>query len=141
MAYISNNSFIDGITHRQMRKSLLECFDKIYILDLHGNAKKKETAPDGSKDENVFDIMQGVSINIFIKKKQKSKKLADVYHYDLYGKRDFKYEFLDENNLKTIKWDKLDYSEPNYFFVKKDFTDIKEYEKGLKLMNYLLKLQ
>ncbi|MDY0180554.1 type ISP restriction/modification enzyme [Aliarcobacter skirrowii] len=133
LAYISNNSFIDGITHRQMRKSLLECFDKIYILDLHGNAKKKEVSPDGSKDENVFDIMQGVSINIFIKKKQKSKKLADVYHYDLYGKRDFKYSFLDENNLKTIKWDKLDYSEPNYFFVKKDFADIKEYEKGFKV--------
>ena len=120
LAYISNNSFIDGIIHRQMRKSLLECFDKIYILDLHGNSKKKETAPDGSKDENVFDIMQGVSINIFIKKKQKSKKLADVYHYDLYGKRDFKYSFLDDNSLKTIKWEKLDYSEPNYFFVKKD---------------------
>src|SRR5574344_1536472 len=133
LAYISNNSFIDGITHRQMRKSLLECFDKIYILDLHGNSKKKETAPDGSKDENVFDSMQGVSINIFVKKKSKSKKLADVYHYDLYGKRDFKYEFLDENNLKTIKWDKLDYSEPNYFFVKKDFTEIKEYEKGFKV--------
>ncbi|MGH2277818.1 type ISP restriction/modification enzyme [Aliarcobacter sp. ERUVET-7] len=133
LAYISNNSFIDGITHRQMRKSLLECFDKIYILDLHGNAKKKETAPDGSKDENVFDIMQGVSINIFIKKKQKSKKLADVYHYDLYGKRDFKYSFLDDNSLKTVKWDKLDYSEPNYFFVKKDFTEIKEYKKGFKL--------
>lgn len=133
LAYISNNSFIDGITHRQMRKSLLECFDKIYILDLHGNAKKKEVSPDGSKDENVFDIMQGVSINIFIKKKQKSKKLAEVYQYDLYGKRDFKYEFLDENNLKTIKWEKLDYSEPNYFFVKKDFADIKEYEKGFKV--------
>ena len=106
LAYISNNSFIDGIIHRQMRKSLLECFDKIYILDLHGNAKKKEVSPDGSKDENVFDIMQGVSINIFIKKKQKSKKLADVYHYDLYGKRDFKYEFLDDNSLKTVKWEK-----------------------------------
>ena len=133
LAYISNNSFIDGITHRQMRKSLLECFDKIYILDLHGNAKKKEVSPDGSKDENVFDIMQGVSINIFIKKKQKSKKLADVYHYDLYGKRDFKYEFLSENNLKSVNWNKLEYAEPNYFFVKKDFTDIKEYEKGFKI--------
>ncbi|AZL53633.1 DNA methyltransferase [Aliarcobacter skirrowii] len=133
LAYISNNSFIDGITHRQMRKSLLECFDKIYILDLHGNAKKKEVSPDGSKDENVFDIMQGVSINIFIKKKQKSKKLADVYHYDLYGKRDFKYEFLSDNNLKSVNWNKLEYAEPNYFFVKKDFTDIKEYEKGFKI--------
>jgi type I restriction-modification system DNA methylase subunit len=67
LAYISNNSFIDGLIHRQMRKNLLESFDEIYILDLHGNAKKKETAPDGSKDENVFDIMQGVSINLFIK--------------------------------------------------------------------------
>ncbi len=68
LAYISNNSFIDGITHRQMRKSLLETFDKVYIFDLHGNAKKKETCPDGSPDQNVFDIMQGVSINIFVKK-------------------------------------------------------------------------
>lgn len=69
LAYISNNSFIDGITHRQMRKNLLETFDKIYILDLHGNSKKKETTPEGGKDENVFDIMQGVSINIFVKKR------------------------------------------------------------------------
>jgi predicted helicase len=68
VAYISNNSFIDGIIHRQMRKHLLETFDKIYVLDLHGNSKKKETAPDGSSDENVFDIMQGVSINILLKK-------------------------------------------------------------------------
>ena len=67
LAYISNNSFIDGLIHRQMRKHLLETFDKIYILDLHGNNKKKETAMDGGKDENVFDIMQGVSINIFVK--------------------------------------------------------------------------
>jgi Predicted helicase len=64
VAYISNNSFIDGIIHRQMRKSLLEAFDEIYILDLHGNSRQKRTALDGSKDENVFDIMQGVSINI-----------------------------------------------------------------------------
>ena len=71
LAYISNNSFIDGIIHRQMRKHLLETFDKVYILDLHGNAKKKEVCPDGSKDENVFDIMQGVSINIFVKKRGK----------------------------------------------------------------------
>lgn len=132
LAYISNNSFIDGITHRQMRKSLLECFDKIYILDLHGNSTKQEVSPDGSKDENVFDIMQGVSINIFIKKKSKSKKLADVYHYDLYGKRDFKYNFLSDNNLKSVNWNKLEYSEPNYFFVKKDFSEIESYENSFK---------
>jgi type I restriction-modification system DNA methylase subunit len=68
LAYISNNSFIDGVTHRQMRKNLLETFDKVYIIDLHGSSKKKEKHPDGSKDENVFDITQGVSINIFVKK-------------------------------------------------------------------------
>ncbi|MBL0687045.1 MAG: N-6 DNA methylase [Sulfurospirillum sp.] len=133
LAYISNNSFIDGIIHRQMRKSLLECFDKIYILDLHGNSKKKEVCPDGSKDENVFDIMQGVSINIFVKTKESSKKLGSVYHYDLQGKRDFKYEFLNKNSLKTIEWSKLECKEPNYFFVPKDFGAIIEYEKGFKV--------
>ena len=76
LAYISNNSFLDGITHRRMRQSLMESFDEIYILDLHGNARKKETAPDGSKDENVFDIMQGVSINIFVKKRKHTDLLA-----------------------------------------------------------------
>ncbi len=70
LAFISNNSFIDGLIHRQMRKHLMESFDKIYVLDLHGNSKKKEFAPNGGKDENVFDIMQGVSINIFIKKEK-----------------------------------------------------------------------
>ena len=83
LAYISNNSFIDGITHRQMRKSLLESFDKIYILDLHGSAKKNETAVDGGKDENVFDIQQGVSINIFVKTDKKMKNgLGQVLHFD-----------------------------------------------------------
>lgn len=139
LAYISNNSFIDGITHRQMRKSLLECFDTIYILDLHGNSKKKEVCPDGSKDENVFDIMQGVSINIFVKKKSKSKKLADVFHYDLQGKRDSKYNFLSENSLKSIEWSKLEYKEPYYFFVPKDFSSIKKYEKGFKIDSLLIK--
>ena len=131
LAYISNNSFIDGIIHRQMRKNLLETFDKIYILDLHGNSKKKETSPDGSKDENVFDIMQGVSINIFIKKKEvSSKKLADVYHADLFGKRKEKYDFLNDNTLDSIKWKNLEYKKPYYFFVYKDFSKEKEYNSG-----------
>lgn len=133
LAYISNNSFIDGIIHRQMRKSLLECFDSIYILDLHGNSKKKEVCPDGSKDENVFDIMQGVSINIFVKKKNKSKKLADVFHYDLQGKRDFKYNFLNDNSFKSINWNKLEYKEPNYFFVPKDFDELEKYNKYIDI--------
>jgi len=70
LAFISNNSFIDGVIHRKMREELMKTFDKIYVLDLHGNAKKKEVSPDGSPDQNVFDIMQGVSINIFVKKKK-----------------------------------------------------------------------
>ena len=100
LAYISNNSFIDGLVFRQMRKNLLESFDKIYILDLHGNAKKKEVCPDGSVDQNVFDIMAGVSINIFVKTgKKKENELGKVFHYDLYGRRKFKYDFLLKNSL------------------------------------------
>jgi len=134
LAYISNNSFIDGIIHRQMRKHLLETFDKIYILDLHGNAKKKEVCPDGSKDENVFDIMQGVSINIFVKKKDKKKSnLAVISHYDLYDLRDNKYEFLKTNNINSLSWNNLENEPPNYFFVKKDFDNILTYNTGIHL--------
>lgn len=133
LAYISNNSFIDGITHRQMRKHLLESFDKIYILDLHGNAKKNEVCPDGSPDQNVFDIMQGVSINVFIKTgKKKPKELGKVFHFDLQGKRDFKYEFLNQN-LKDLKWNNLECVEPNYFFVPKNFDELENYNKGFKI--------
>ena len=134
LAYISNNSFIDGITHRQMRKSLLESFDKIYILDLHGSAKKNETALDGSKDENVFDIQQGVSVNIFIKNGSKNKsKLGQVFHFDFYGNRDIKYKNLIQNNINTINWNKLEYIFPNYFFTKKNFKEIATYELGFKV--------
>ena len=134
LAYISNNSFIDGLTHRQMRKHLLESFDKIYILDLHGNAKKKEVCLDGSADQNVFDIMQGVSINIFVKTgKKKKNEFAKVFHFDLQGKREFKYETLIESDLTSIQWKHLEFTEPNYFFVPKNFDEIKKYEKGFKV--------
>ncbi|OWK98943.1 DNA methyltransferase [Kaistella haifensis DSM 19056] len=134
LAYISNNSFIDGITHRQMRKSLLETFDKIYILDLHGNTRKLETSPDGSTDQNVFDIMAGVSINIFIKKSKNQKnQFANVLHYDLYGVRNKKYEFLNNENIKSIDWCEINSNEPNYFFVPKDFSNVETYESGFKL--------
>jgi predicted helicase len=134
LAFISNNSFIDGITHRQMRKHLLETFDKIYILDLHGNAKKKETAPDGSKDENVFDIMQGVSINLFVKNnKKKNSELAQVRHFDLHGLRESKYQQLFEKNIISIAWSPLNYQEPYFFFVPKDFSLEKQYNQYFKL--------
>ena len=141
LAYISNNSFIDGIIHRQMRKALLETFDEIYILDLHGNTRKKETALDGGKDENVFDIMQGVSINIFIKKKQSviaslaegKQSLARVYHYELFGKRFEKYAFLAKTSFSDIPWKELAPQAPQYFFVPKDFSVQNEYDEGFKL--------
>lgn len=133
LAYICNNSFIDGLIHRQMRSELMRVFDKIYILDLHGNTRKKETAPDGSKDENVFDIMQGVSINIFIKKAGKSQAPAEVRHFDLYGLREYKYEFLRTHNFGNVEWQKLNPQAPQLFFVPKDFSLQKEYEKGFKI--------
>ena len=131
LAYINNHSFLDNPTFRGMRFHLLNTFDKIYILDLHGNAKKKETCPDGSKDENVFDIQQGVSINLFIKTNNKRRnQLAEVYHCDLYGKRESKYEFLAEHSLSGIEFSKLENLPPYYFFVKKDFGLSKKYDKG-----------
>ena len=69
MAFINPHGYLDNPTFRGMRRHLQKTFDKIYTIDLHGNSKKKEVCPDGSVDQNVFDIMQGVSINIFIKKK------------------------------------------------------------------------
>jgi len=134
LAYISNNSFLDGITHRQMRKSLLTSFDKIFILDLHGNAKKKEICPNGSKDENVFDIQQGVSINIFIKTSENSKKCI-VKHYDIFGKRDKKYNFLNSNNFNEINYNSIKNRSPNYFLVPKDFCLEDKYITGFKIDN------
>src|SRR5690554_2095697 len=140
LAYISNNSFIDGIVFRQMRKHILESFDKIYILDLHGNSKKQETAPDGSADQNVFDIMQGVSINIFIKTGEKKKnELGQLFNCDLYGKREFKYDFLNDNNLKSLKWNSLENIEPNFFFIDKNYDGSVKYLKGFST-NELFKI-
>ena len=137
LAYICNNSFIDGLIHRQMRSELMRVFDKIYILDLHGNTRKKETAPDGSKDENVFDIMQGVSINIFVKKSGKSKAPAEVRHFDLYGLREYKYDYLRTHNLASIEWQILNPQEPQLFFVPKDFSLQDEYDMGFGIIDLM----
>jgi predicted helicase len=134
LAFISNNSFIDGIIHRQMRRHLVESFDSIYILDLHGNAKKKDTSPDGSTDENVFDIMQGVSINIFIKTgKKKKNEFGKVFYFDLRGKREHKYDALTDSSFNTIVWEELKLNQPNFFFIKKDFGTTNNYESGISL--------
>lgn len=133
VAMITNNSFLDGIIHRQMRKHLLETFDDIYILDLHGSSKKKEKAPNGAKDENVFEIQQGVSINIFIRKEGKKNNSCKVHHADLYGKREYKFDVLNKSNIENIEWKELKYSDPHYFFVPKDFTLEEKYKKGFKI--------
>ncbi|MBP1840396.1 type ISP restriction/modification enzyme [Formosa algae] len=134
LAFINPHGFLDNPTFRGMRWNLLKTYDKIYTIDLHGNSKKKETAPDGSADQNVFDIMQGVSINIFVKTgKKKKNKLGEFFHYDLFGKRDFKYDFLTDNSLKTIDYKRLPNRAPNYFMVQKDFELEEEYQKGFKI--------
>jgi very-short-patch-repair endonuclease len=134
LAYINPHGFLDNPTFRGMRWHLLKTFDKIYTIDLHGNSKKKETAPDGSADINVFDIQQGVSINIFVKTgKKKANELGKVFHYDLFGKREMKYDFLSENSLKTIDFTELQPNHPNYFFVPKNDEGQGEYETGFRL--------
>jgi len=134
LALINPHGFLDNPTFRGMRWHLLKTYDKIYTIDLHGNSKKKEVAPDGSKDENVFDIQQGVSINLFIKTgKKKKSELGKLFHYDLYGKRENKYQFLWDNNIDSVPYIELPNVKPNYFFVQKDFKVQKQYDKGFKI--------
>lgn len=131
LAYINNHSFLDNPTFRGMRWSLMQSFDRIYIIDLHGNSKKKEVCPDGSKDENVFDIQQGVSINIFIKNGKKPEgELAEVYHCDLYGLREFKYNYLLEHSFTTTDFTRIEPSAPFYFFIKRDTANEEVYNRG-----------
>lgn len=146
LAFISNHGYLDNPTFRGMRQSLMETFDDIYLLDLHGNAKKKEKCPDGSQDKNVFDIQQGVAIGIFVKHKNGSKKPATVKHADLWGPREVfegvgkdrklvsgKYHWLWQNELSTTKWKKLKPQSPHYFFIHWDTKLLPEYEEGWKI--------
>ena len=134
VAFINPHGFLDNPTFRGMRWHLLKTFDKIYTIDLHGNAKKKETAPDGSIDQNVFDIMQGVSINIFVKTaKKKPNELAQVYHYDLFGKRKHKYDFLNNTAFGDVPYKLLPNKAPMYFMVQKNDSGEDIYKEGFAL--------
>ncbi len=138
LAFINPHGFLDNPTFRGMRWNLLKTYDKIYTIDLHGNSKKKEVSLDGSIDQNVFDIQQGVSINIFVKTgKKKKDELGKVFHYDLYGKRENKYEFLDNHSLENVSFTELPNVAPNYFMVQKDFTLEKTYTKGFYIPEFL----
>jgi predicted helicase len=118
---ITNNSYLSGLIHRGMRKKLFESFDEIYVLNLHGSSRFGEKSPDGSKDENVFDIQQGVSIALFVKR-EKYVKECRVFYQDVYGLRETKYSYLNASESQTTKWKKLKPTEPHYFFDEKDFS-------------------
>lgn len=139
IGFINPHGYLDNPTFRGMRWNLLKTFDKIYTIDLHGNSKKKETCPDGSKDENVFDIMQGVSINLFVKTGKKAKdELGKVFHKDLYGLRQSKYDFLDEATIESIGYKEIAPQAPMYFFVPKELGHQNEYDKGFIVSNLFI---
>jgi len=138
IGYITNNVYLDGLTHRRMRESLLETFDEIYVLNLHGSAKKQETAPDGSKDDNVFDITVGVAIVLFVKlppdktaKGAKAKKKpTTIHHADLWGLRKNKYDWLNVHNAEKTEWTVFTPDAPDFRFVPRNEKYEKEWNKG-----------
>lgn len=134
LAYINPHGFTSNVTFRGMRWKLLETFDEIYILDLHGNARKKELTLEGTTDENVFDIMQGVSINLFVKSGKKKKgSLARVYHRDCYGLRDEKFSWLLSHSFDPQDFTELHPHEPYYFFYHRDEKADAEFAQGFAL--------
>ncbi|MBA7471919.1 hypothetical protein ES707_07231 [subsurface metagenome] len=128
---ITNNSYLDGLIHRDMRQKLSEDFDEIYLLNLHGNYKRKEKTPEGGKDENVFDIQQGVGIILLVKTGE--RKTPAIKYADLYGLREEKYKFLEDHDIKNTKWHEVEIKEPNYFFILKDTKGEKIYSQFTSL--------
>ncbi|GAA8078654.1 DNA methyltransferase [Helicobacter pylori] len=129
--FISNNAFLDNPTFRGLRRSLLECYDELYILNLHGNARKKEKTPQGTDDDNVFNIKQGVSINLFVKSPQTTKQ--KIRYYDVYGQRAEKYAFLAQNDLNSIEWLEIAPREPFYLLLPLETPLLDEYERGFSV--------
>ncbi|WP_269538975.1 type ISP restriction/modification enzyme [Cerasicoccus fimbriatus] len=121
VGYITNHGYLDNPTFRGMRQALMQSFDEIYVLDLHGNDRKKEKAPDGSRDENVFDIQQGVAILLAVKKPADPNKKQNcrVFHADLWGKRTInggKYRYLYDNDVDSTEWTEIEPEKPRYHF-------------------------
>jgi len=136
LAFITNHGYLDNPTFRGMRQHLMNTFDEIYVLDLHGNSKRKEMAPDGGKDENVFDIQQGVAILIAAKYPKKSSQkevLGIVKHTGLWGLREYKYNILREGDLTTEGWALLKPEKPFYLFLPQNIGLREEYENGYKV--------
>ncbi|MBM4288245.1 MAG: DNA methyltransferase [Deltaproteobacteria bacterium] len=127
---ITNHSFLDNPTFRGMRQSLMETFNRMYVLDLHGNTKKKERTPEGGKDENVFDIEQGVSISLLIRKPGLAPKF---FHADLWGRRADKYRACAETDFQAVPWVEVQPQSPFYLFIPQDTGPWSEYEGGIKI--------
>lgn len=138
LAYITNHGYLDNPTFRGMRWKLLSTFDHIFIIDLHGNANKKEQTPDGNPDKNVFDIKQGVSIIIAVKNNSKpsQQNLAQLLHFDLWGTRSEKYEILRTASLKTLNFEKLLPKAPEFFFIKRNEISLVEYQEFFSLDDF-----
>ena len=132
LAFVTNHGYLDNPTFRGMRQQLMSAFTDIYIIDLHGNSKKKERTPDGNTDQNVFDIQQGVAIGIFVKERGKSGP-AQVHHVDLWGLRDAKYAALLENDMQSMTWNTFEPQPPFYLFSPYNLDLWAEYETGWKI--------
>jgi len=133
LAFITNNGYLDNPTFRGMRQSLMKSFDEIHVLNLHGSSKKKETAPDGSKDENVFDIQQGVCIAIFLKDGSRKGQPAKVFYADLGGSREAKHEYLFEKEVANTLWEQLTPQTPYHLYVPQHTTGQAEYMEAWKI--------
>ena len=132
IGYIVNNSFLDGPIFRGMRKSLLDSFNAIYLLNLHGSSRKKEAAPTAQRDENVFDIVQGVSILLCVKQRDNPTP-AQVYYADMWGSREVKYTTLSETDVRATEWNQLQPTSPLYLFLPQTTEFITEYERGWEI--------
>lgn len=136
LGFITNHGYLDNPTFRGMRWQLMESFDQIYVLDLHGNSKKKEVSPDGSPDKNVFDIMQGVAIIVAVKRRhtdKAAKPLAKVWHGDLWGSRGFKNIKLWDSNMSALAATPLPPKAPQYPFVARNYGVEDVYSKGFSI--------
>ncbi len=133
LGFINPHGYLDNSTFRGMRWNLQNTFNKIYILDLNGNVKKKKSGFNGEIDENVFEITTGVSINIFIKTKNNNSKIPEIFYHELLGKRKDKFDFLNSHSLKTINFQNVLLKGPDFFMNIKDFKDKLIYDKGFAL--------
>ena len=132
LGFISNHSYLDNPTFRGMRQSLMNAFTDIYVLNLHGGSRRGEQAPDDIKDENVFDIQQGVAICLLVKEQGKTEP-AQVHYADLWGSREGKYQTLLESDIAVTGWSELKPSSPYYLFIPRNEADLDEYMQGWKV--------